>query len=290
MDIEITRMNGDNFLLSEYGIVVQDFIVGSIPVSGIYGTVEGSSGMVDYGADYGQRPISVPFYTDAHDMADFPLRRDKLFELTVSQEPFYVRELRKVNYQDKRSSLVGGKRFKVRITGEFSLDQTFKYGFGTMEFETVELPFAESVATSLDIDRFGIRANPSVWGFGMGLIDDDDSFIYSHTGKSFRVFNAGNELVHPFDQYLIITIRNVQGSNRNFELQNKTTNDSFKTKEAVSSSQIIKLEGPNITSNGTQYLRKTNRQFITLAPGWNEFAVSGASSAKVEVDTRFYYR
>lgn len=290
MDVEITKMNGDSFLLSEHDVTVRDFDVGSIPINGRYGTIEGRSGTVDYGADFGQRSISVPFYTKANDFADYPLLRDELFSLAVSRESFYIRELRRGEYGDVDGNrFVGGKRYKVRLSGSFNLDQQFRYGFGEMTFETTELPFAESIGTTADIDRDGISNNPALWGFGMGLIADDESLKYTHTGTSFRIYNAGDVNIHPFEQTLVITISNVSGSTSSFELRNHTNNTLFKVNEGVSSGQTIKINGANVTSNGLQYLRKTNRNYIELETGWNNFAVLGAGSAKVAFDFRFYY-
>src|SRR5699024_7729376 len=379
-----------------------------------YGSIEGRSGAVDYGADYGSRTISVPFYLHAYDMHDYPLLRDELFSLVATKESFYIRELRRPSeftpcddgYDDR---YVGGKRYLVRLSNVIDLDQQRTYGFGEMVFETTELPFAESIGTSADIDnpeliplipdlwtqgywvniiggngtatssssvrlkeRFSVRGDTSyivknnsinttlifsmynetgykrrisippneeveiitdsdinlvgvhfstasndgadistseigsklkgsikkktsginsddeLWGFGMGLIADDDSLIYTHTGTEFEIFNPGVE-VNPFEQDLTVEISDVVGSTSYLQLENRTTGDAFRVTEAVNGNQLIKLDGPNITSNNLQYLRKTNRKYITLAPGWNNFKITGATSAKVSFDMRFYY-
>ena len=409
MDVEITKKNGESFRLSEYDVQAQDFNVSSIELLPTYGSIEGRSGAVDYGADYGGRTISVPFYLRAYDMHDYPLLRDELFSLVTTKESFYIRELRRPSeftpcddgYDDR---YVGGKRYLVRLSNVIDLDQQRTYGFGEMVFETTELPFAESIGTSADIDNpeliplipdlweqgtlgvgggnlgsasnrirlkdyyaiagnreykfnvdsdydlritfydryknhisgfyrsseletfkspenaqfyrafmlylndddltpnmvgnalkpslkkstSGINSNDELWGFGMGLIADDDSLIYTHAGTEFKVFNPGVE-VNPFEQDLTIEISDVSGSTSYLQLENLTTGDVFRVTEAVNGNQLIKLDGPNITSNGLQYLRKTNRKYITLAPGWNNFRITGATSAKVSFDTRFYY-
>lgn len=288
MDVMITKMNGESFKLSEYDVTVRDFNVGSIPVTGIYGDVEGRMGTVDYGADYGQRMISVPFYTKANDFADYPLLRDTLHALVISREPFYIREIRRGIYQTGDNEAPSGKRYKVRISGEFNIDQQFRYGFGELTFETTDLPFAESVGTSGDIGDNGLNYGDG-WSYGMGLLYDDESHKYTHTGTSFRIYNAGNVAVHPFEQELAITISSVQGSTSFLQLRNTTNNTTFRVTEAVSGNQTVKLDGANVTSNSLQYLRKTNRQFIELEPGWNEFVVTGATSVRVGFDFRFYY-
>ena len=111
--------------------------------------------------------------------------------------------------------------------------------------------------------------------------------VYDKT--SFRVYNAGNVPIHPFQQDLKITIKQVRGSASYFELRNLTNGTVFRVNEAVSSAQTIVLDGPNITSNGLNFLRKTNKGFIELSHGWNDFQIYGASRATIEFYFRFYY-
>lgn len=112
--------------------------------------------------------------------------------------------------------------------------------------------------------------------------------IYDKT--SFLVYNAGNVAIHPFQQDLKITISQVVGSTNSFELKNNTNGTTFKVNEAVSDSQTIILDGANITSNGLQFLRKTNKQYIELSPSWNEFTILGADKATIEFGFPFYYK
>ena len=312
MDLEITKSDGTSFLLSDYDIYIDDFIVGSIEIESNYGTVEGSNRRIDYGATHGVRNIRTPFHLKAHDLLDYPLLRDTLYGLVLDTESFFIRELRRPKFltydfvditesalgvdgqrkwsEDSKNAYIGGKRYLVRLQNTFDIEQVENDGEGELNFETTELPYAESIGTTQDIQRNGINANDELWGFGMGLIADDESLIYTHTGTSFRIFNAGNVAVHPYEQTLKITIDNVRGSSSYLQLRNNTTGDAFRTTEAVSGSQTIVLDGPNVTSNGTQYYRKTNRQFITLAPGWNDFTITDASSARVAFDFPFYYK
>ncbi len=290
MDVEITKQDGKTTRLSDIGITVQDFVVSSISVEGIYSEIEGRSGLLDYGAVMGSRTITVPFYYKAADLHDVPLLRDELYSLIISSKSFYIRELRRDIYQTGENKYIGGKRYLVRITGEFDIEQTFKYGFGEMVFETTELPFAESIGTTQDIGGDGLLHSDELWGYGMGLMYGEELQSYTHESDNFYIYNAGNVGIHPFEQHLTIDISDVEGSVNGFELINKTTGDVFRVNEQVNSDARILLEGPNITRNGLQYLRKTNRKYITLAPGLNEFNIGKASKARVKFDFRFYYK
>ena len=305
MDLQVNKKNGESFTFEQYDILVKDFIVSSIPLESEYSKPEGSDRKVDYGSTYGTRTIRVPFVLRAYDLMDFPLLRDVLFGLVLDKESFYIREMRrpkKLAYAfvdpseparmdpDTNNQLIGGKRYLVRLQNTFDIDQIETDGEGELIFETTELPFAESIGTTQDIHTRGINADDALWGFGMGLIADDASLVYTHTETSFRIFNAGNVPIHPYEQELKITIDNVQGSSSYLQLRNNTTGDAFRTTEAVNSNQTIVIDGPNVTSNGLQYYRKTNHQFITLEPGWNEFTITGASSVRVAFDFKFYYK
>ncbi|WP_272031230.1 hypothetical protein [Oceanobacillus kimchii] len=41
MDVRITKNSGEQFLLSDYGITVQDFNITSIPINPLYSEIEG---------------------------------------------------------------------------------------------------------------------------------------------------------------------------------------------------------------------------------------------------------
>src|SRR5699024_7574291 len=248
MDVEIIKRDGSSFLLSSHDIHAKDFIVSSIELDPHYSEVENRSGRVDNGATYKARTITVPFYIKAHDLHDYALLRDELFNLVVSRESFYIRELRRTKYQayefvdthesprndeSTENEYVGGKRYKVRIANVIELDQSLTFGEGDLEFETTELPFAESIGTTADITGNVLNYSDQLWRYGMGLLYDEDSHKYIHATKQFRIYNAGNVEVHPFEQYLKINIPTIFSSENYFELINKTTGDIFRVNEGM---------------------------------------------------------
>lgn len=300
MDVEITKMDGTKTKLSEIGVEVRDFIVSSIEMRPIYSMIEGRSGHVNMGADYGARTITVPLYFKAGDLHGVALSRDELFGLVTEAEPFYVREMRRLKehpgficddpsdervykVNDYDNLFVGGKRYKVRLASSFDIEQVYRYGFGELVFETTDLPFAESIGTTADIDREGINAVQARWGYGMGLTSDDESLRYTHSTTAFKIYNAGNVAVNPFEHDLKIMI---EGVSSGYELENLTTGDVFKITESMSGNLVI--DGATVTNNGLQAFRKTNRRYITLAPGWNYIRQNRA--IKTAWDFRFYYK
>lgn len=261
------------------GVTPLEIYVSSMEKNRVTSTIEGRHGKIDYGYTFVEREASIRILLKGRDRADYQLLYDEVYALFHLNDHIYLIE-----------PLKKGKRFLVSIDNTYAPSKLNPYtAIVEIECTTVELPFAESIGTTQDIQRDGINSDKELWGFGMGLIADDESLIYTHTGTSFRIFNAGNVPVHPFEQDLKITISNVQGSTSFLELRNLTTGSIFRVNEAVTSDKKIILDGPNLTINSLQALRKTNRKFIELAPGWNNFAITGATSAKVEFDFHFYY-
>ena len=383
------------------GFIPLDIFISSIDKERVMDKVEGSNRKINYGSSFNERDVELSILLKAHDTQDYRLLRDATYALFNKYDTFYLVE----EYQK-------GKRYLVSVDEKYIPDRmTRRHATATINCSLNDLPFAESIGTSADIDNpeliplipdlweqgyinnatgghvsnsttlrtkdyyplkpnteyslqtsgnyeivlvqfdinknalgtsnsiyagkdfglvdfkshknaqfyrtyfrrlndpaeeletdmignqlkaslikknSGINSNDELWGFGMGLIADDDSLIYTHTGTSFKIFNPGIE-IHPFEQDIVIEISDIVGSTSYFQLENLTTNDIFRVNESVNNNQLIKLDGPNITSNNLQFLRKTNRKCITLAPGWNDFRVKGATSAKVSFDTRFYY-
>ena len=310
MDVEISKMDGTKTKLFEIGVEVRDFIVSSIELRPIYSAIEGRSGHVNMGADYGSRTITVPFYFKAGDLHGVALSRDELFGLVTNTEPFYVREMRRIKehpgyicddpsddrvykVNDYDNLFVGGKRYKVRLASSFDIEQMYRYGFGELVFETTDLPFAESIGTTADIQRDGLSAESKLWGFGMGLESIDESLIYKHNaveGEHFRVFNAGNVHIHPFEQDLKMTISNVEGSTEHFQITNHTNGSRARINVPLEESDQVIYNGPKVTRNGLEFLRDTRKDFVELSPGWNEFEIFYCDSAIIEFDFPFYYK
>ncbi|MCR1994590.1 phage tail family protein [Bacillus subtilis] len=289
MDVEITKLNGESFRLSEYDVTARDFVAGSPTINPVYSQIEGRHGRVDMGATYDTRSISVPFYYKAADIHDVALLRDELAGLAVSAEPFYIREMRRIIYGNGDNQFISGKRYKVRLANSYEIDQQLEFGSGELRFETTDLPFAESIGTTADIDANGIDVGSAIWGAGMGLSTEPDYQRYTWRGTSAVIYNAGKIAVHPFMQYLKITISDVRGSTQFLQLRNATNGSIFRVNEAVSNSDTIVIDGPNVTKNGLVFFRKTSREFISLEPGRNDIQITGATSAKVSFDFRFYY-
>lgn len=205
----IQRHNGEKINLTDAGIRTRDFVISSPTPKHEFGEIEGGLGVIDYGTSIGPREINVYFRAMSYDMQGFSLLRDEIFHIFRTEESFYLIEHREP-----------GKRWLVKVQDPYSIPQ--RNVFGNFEITFIGIKgVAESTGTSQDIHRNGINANDNLWGFGMGLratsVEPDnpnEAFRYTHDvmpDVPFRIVNAGNVPVHPFEQDLKITIKNIVG-------------------------------------------------------------------------------
>lgn len=241
--------------LEEIGIITLDINISSPVPKHHTGDVEGSDGVIDYGTDYEPRIIKCKFAMIAVDELDYPLLRNEVFYIFRTKQSFY--------FIEKRRPMV---RWKVKVNSSFDIEQV--YTSGKFEVELIAyLPFAESIETTQHIDKNGINANDGLWGFGMGLIAENDSLRYTHiadVNTPFKIYNAGNVPIHPFQQKLKITIKNVQGSLEKFQIINLTNMSRALINIPLQPSDVVIYNGPNVTKNGLAFLRDTDKNFISL--------------------------
>ncbi|MDN4525317.1 phage tail domain-containing protein [Fictibacillus fluitans] len=266
-----------NLLTFPDGVKPLDIFISSIQKERVSEKVEGVHGSINKGFTYGSRDVELKLLLKARDAKDYRLLRDEVFAMFRRGELYISEEYQK------------GKRYLISPDEPFipeRFDNNRRLATANINCNMPSLPFAESIGKTQDIQRAGI-VNEELWGHGMGLLDD--SLVYTVTATSFNIFNAGTEPIHPFQQDLKITISQVAGSTSFLQLKNNTNGTIFKANKAVSNSEKLVIDGPRVTSNSLEYLRDTNKTFIQLDPGWNSFSLTGATSAKIEFDFRFYY-
>lgn len=297
MDLEVIKQNGEKFLLSDYDVVVQDIKIYSIPMLHNRQRIDGIAGSLSYGTEYGDRKIEVTATLIAKDLHDYAHLRDELFNLLNDSDGYYVRELRRLNKKQYEfidlnekpkektgtdNSYVDGKQYHVELDGEFEFEQDDVYGSTTINFKTSGLPFAESIYTTKELNDSGYSALVEKYG----LVDSihDEYQQYKFTERNFTVWNAGNVTIEPEMMYLKII---VTGTNGVLEIRNKTTGDVFKVNAEFGGDLVI--DGINAQLKSTNVFRDTNKRFINLTTGKNDFEIIGRSN-DITIDFRFYYK
>src|SRR5699024_7580241 len=256
------------------GVIPLDIFISSIGKERELESIEGKSGVIDYGFLYKERNIELKLLLKAKDTQDYRLIRDEVYD--TLDRIYYVSE----EYQP-------GKIYRVAVDSSYIPE---RYSSNNQRFAEVEvgcvtvgLPFSESIGTTQDIEENGLLYSQELWSYGMGLLYEEDAQKYTHRAKEFAIYNAGNVDVHPFEQYIRIEIENAV---EDYSLRNITTGDEFKYTGNNKGKLVI--DGANITIKGLQSFRDTNRQYISLAPGWNYFKQN--MTKRIEFDFRFYYK
>lgn len=271
MNTTVIRLDGTTYDLAALGIVTRNFNPSSPTYEHTTEKVEGRNGVVNTGTTHGPRSINCSFYFKAHDVEDYALARDEVFEIFRSDEPFYL--------IDSRNP---GKRWEVKGNNTFSVEQTYRYGFFDIEFICFS-GFAESVGTTQD----SFDTESGLWQIGQGLLADEDSQQYDFNTSSFKVYNAGNVTVDPKEAQLLITFT---GASTNLKIKNVTTNEEWSYTGTTVDGDIVKLDGIKALKNNVSIFKDTNYKLITIKPGWNDFVVTGASGAfSISFDFRYLY-
>jgi hypothetical protein len=277
MNVIITRLDGTTYSLADYGIKTLDFAVDALTPRTITEEIEGRDGLIELGTTYDARKIRASFYFRAYDGPDFPLLRNEIFRMFASRESFYVIDDREP-----------GKRWLVKSNG-FSVEQLMaNKGRFDVEF-TALMPFAESVGTTLNPFTF----DAELWQIGQGLAVDNDMVYEHYSTTNFRIYNAGDITIDPRVFPLLIEF---SGYCLGLEIENLTTGDVWIYNGTAGVNDVIQLDGVRALKNGVSIFTETNRQLITLAPGWNDFKIdrgltqeSEGSPFVIRFDFRFYY-
>ncbi|WP_077735627.1 phage tail family protein [Bacillus sonorensis] len=266
--IIIQKQDGTTYDLSEYGVKIRDVIIPSVDdvLSSDY--VEGGSGIIPLGTRQDRSPIKVDFDFRAMTREDFFAARNTIFRILRSPDWFYLID----NAEPYR-------RWKVYCNA-FEPERIWSIGRQNVGFTLVS-PYAESI-NSTDI--------PLEWGqgwdWGRGF---EWGNSYSFTLPSFTVNNTGDETIDPRNTNTELKIT-YTGASTNLRIRNLTTGDDWQYTGQSNTKDIIVLDGIRSLKNGLSIFRNTNRQLITLAPGENEFQITGTSGIfTVNVDFRFLY-
>ena len=259
------------------GVIPLEIFVGSVGKERAVDTVDGRPGVVDYGFNYTDRPVSLFLRIKAADAADFRLLRNEVFATFDVGSAFYVAE------SDTPSRVL-----KVVVDESYIPDRlTEEYADFDINCRTLDSVFWESKYTTLELHDSGFAHSAEKYG----LVDniDDEKVQYRFTESNFTVYNAGNVTVEPESMYLRIIASEVTSST-NFTIRNKTTGDEFVLKRESNGSHVRLIGMIPSMGSLTNIFRDTNRRFIRLAPGDNEFEVLNGTFTEINFDFKKYYK
>src|SRR5699024_2451500 len=259
------------------GVMPLEIFVGSVAKNRVTEEVDGRSGVVDYGFKYTDRPVSLFLRIKAADAADFRLLRNEVFATFDVGSAFYVAE-----------ADVPSRVLKVVVDESYIPDRlTEEYADFDINCRTLDSVFWESIYTTLELHDSGYSSTAEKYG----LVDniDDEKVKYRFTESNFSVYNAGNVTVEPESMMLYIRASLLE-STGNFTIRNKTTGEEIILNRSSAGSHFT-IDGMVISLGGiTNIFRDTNRRFISLAPGDNQFEILNGTFEEIRFEFKFLYK
>ncbi|PFB88882.1 phage tail protein [Bacillus thuringiensis] len=248
MHLIIQRQNGETFNTNEHNMRILDFNPESPTFLPNYQSLDGlNDGELDTGAKGKGRRITASILFYSNDPANFPIQQNKIYKIFFSKEPFYLIDTRDNNY-----------RWLVRA-------------------ETFEPKHLTSKAAIFDVVFYSAnmyRESVSAW---LKEFNNSSSFILNNPGDEYVDLRNSR-------QFFIIRFR---GASTNLTIENTTTLQKWQYTGNSLTSDIIEMKYVRSTKSGISIFRDTNHQIISLAPGDNNFKITGASGV---YSTEFRFR
>jgi hypothetical protein len=253
--------NGQFIDHRESGVECLSFERDSVAPLNLYEQLEGKHGMIPLGTTFGGRSLRASFFVKNVDHDSYQLQKNDIFRLFAVESEMLIIDSREPT-----------KQWRLKVANTFGIENlNFRAGRFTVEFLS-STPFAESVDSTTSMNIAQISGNKTQ--------------KYKHTTSTFEILNDGDETINPRHYPLIVSFK---GASTNLQIKNLTTGETWAYTGTTTASDTINLDGIRSTKNGLSIFRNTNRQLITLTPGWNAFQLVGASgSFEISFDFRFY--
>ena len=267
-----------------YGLRGLDLVVSSVGEEVTEHALSKVPGYIQTGFTDRDREMSIHARLKAKDAIDFRLKRDRVFSFFKQLGTFYVTEVQQ-----------GNKLMKVRVSESY----TFERPQGNRTFSTaiiplkiVGQPYWISRFKTMDLHNAGGVPFDGGWSYGMGLDVNKTTYQYENVGK-FNIYNAGRPLKTIQEQDCYITI-DVNQTVTDFRLFDSTGrwfeyNPMKDGDWSLKAGDKIVLNGHYMKLNDTPIMERTNRYFIRMLSGDNQFTMQGLNNYKITFDFRFKY-
>lgn len=253
--IQMWNKDGREINLKKYGLTGLALIPEAPSYTPETETIPGMDGIIPLGKQLNPRQLEARFLIQSFDYVDSLIKRDEIYDLLNGGESFYIGEVKQPY-----------KRWFVESTEPWTPD---RYNIRTMEITLNLIAYsgrAESIGTSLDRSAFDYINAP---------VDYTDYTMYA---TRFRIYNPGKK-VDPRNIHHFLKIT-YEGNSENLRIKNLTTNEEWAYNGISNPGDKIVLEGIRATKNNLSIFRQTSKTLISLAPGWNNFELRGAPSAR----------
>lgn len=267
-----------NKLQFPVGVKPLDFLVSSITKERISENVNGIPGSINYGFDYKEREITLSFWLKySHNVYDYKLMRSELYEMLDTGEYLYIAD-------DRLPSRI----LKVAIDDSYMPELINGSPFSNLEVKatSIDLPFWRTLYTTNDIQNYGYNAIVEKFGLADGI--HLDYLTYIPTTNTFSIWNGGNVTIDP--RHFDLSIRLLYATSKgNVTIENLTTGEKFIFYRQFENTHL-NIFGSQILLGNTNWLRESNRKFISLVPGENKIKVSNVEHQGVSFDFPYYFK
>lgn len=268
-----------NFNKLDYpvGVTPLDILIPSIEKERILENINGIPGTVDYGFNYKEREVTLNFQMEHFNGTyDFRLMRNQLYALLDSQSYFYIVD-----------NLSPSLALKITIDSSY-LPERYGYWYSTVEIsgKTTGLPFWRTIYTTQDIEKNGYSALVEKFGMADGV--HLDYLTYTPKTNTFSIWNGGNVTIDPrhFDLSIRLLYATAKGD---VTIENLTTGEKFIFYRQFENTHL-NIFGSQVLLGNTNWLRESNRKFISLVPGENKIKVSNVEHQGVSFDFPYYFK
>lgn len=270
-NFKVVKEDGRIIDMHEYGLFVSSFIIPAPTPNHVTDTIDGRHGAIYQGTTLAPRKITVRLDLEATDAIDFDLLLDDLTEIFNPLESIVL-----------VPDMQPGKRYKVNMDSNWEPEyEDLENGSIDLEFILYTV-FSESYGTTIDLENEQLDKFQIAQGISL-----QENLQYVHRTEAFRIYNGGHIAINPLEHELKITFK---GASKSLMIVNKTTKETWSYKGSTSSDDMIVIDGVESSLNSVNIFGDTNRKLISIAKGWNNIEVHGATGQhEISFDFRFLY-
>lgn len=210
----------------------------------------------------------------------------------------YYRELKAINPEIKFQTFgqkaqsfdldyVSGKQIKLALVNEFDFDTSQLCGEIELEFETINLPYYESIGRSLDLekdDKLGIWSSDMEVNWNVN--DKRRKYTFTNVIKD-EVYYHGDVDISQFNFDYNVTIT-IGETTKEFIWYLEDSELMIIEDLELKPGDVIKYDGIQTFKNGIP-INETRMTNPTFKEGWNTFKFN-QDVRKVVFDMKFYYK
>lgn len=235
----------------------------------------GSDGSIHNYTAYAKTTVQANFWLHFSDWYDFKLKCHEIYRVFNNRSRMRIR----TDAEPATVKYVYPGVFDIAPLEDESHDALF-----TVPFDNPS-GYKYSLANSDELMAY----DTGVWQlYGQNIPNADDINYHFNSQNSIRVYNASDIVIDPYKQSheLKIIMKHFGGQ---FTLANNTTGTRWAYKGSMTKSDVLEVDGLNTFKNGNLDNNNTDFGYLTLAQGWNNISISGASDLDITFSFPFIY-